>query len=281
MARRVDAAAADPPADLQARRENLCRLLPARHLQTLDEAADFLRDRALLTILPGSALPSLFGACDPPADPEARGFGRYPADKWWWDLALAERPRFHRLRVYRGKGLLVDDRLLPVLDPLCSADLAHAERGGYGTEAAAVVAHLRAAGVSLLEDVKEELGFEPKMLRALRDRLERRGAVVSREVRLEAKGGGHRHTSELRLWDDVYGADAQSGPPGPPGLPGLVIAGVRAAVLAPEKEPPSWFSWPADAALVNGLVEDGWLVRPARGWLAVPEEETRERAVQG
>ena len=224
----------------------------------------------MLTILPGSALPSLFGACAPPADPEAKGFGRYPEDKWWWDMALVERPGVHRLRIHRGKGLIVDDRLLGVLDPLCSDDLLRAEHGDYGTEAAVLVAHLRTAGPSILEDVKQELGFEPKMLRGLRDRLERGGAVVSREVRLEAKGGGHRHTSELRRWDQVYPGGAGRGDTDEAGLPGLVVAGVRAAVLAAEQEPRSWFSWPVDAALVEQLVGNGRLIRPAPGWLATP-----------
>jgi hypothetical protein len=267
MAPRGHATLADPPAELRAGRDRLCRLLPELHLQTLDEAVEFLTDRAMLTVLPDSALPSLFGACDPPDDPEARGFARWPADKWWWDMALVQRPGVYRLRIHRGKGLFVSDALLPVLEPLCSADLAHAEGGGYGPEAAAVTAHLRAAGVSLVEDVKEELGLAPKTLRGLRDRLERRGAVVSREVRVAAKSGGHRHTSELALWDQVYpGGEDRSGPVG---LPGLVAAGVRAAVLAPEQEVQSWFSWPVDATLVDELVEAGRLMRPAPGWLAV------------
>jgi hypothetical protein len=51
-----------------------------------------------------------------------------------------------------------------------------------------------------------------------------------------------------------------------------VVACVRAAVLAPETEPARWFSWKPrpDTALVDRLVEDGRLVRPAPGWVGVP-----------
>ena len=50
------------------------------------------------------------------------------------------------------------------------------------------------------------------------------------------------------------------------------MAGVRAAVLAPEREVSKWFSWRWywEDGLVDGLVEQGRLIRPEDGWLAVP-----------
>jgi hypothetical protein len=49
----------------------------------------------------------------------------------------------------------------------------------------------------------------------------------------------------------------------------LLLAGVRAAVLAPEREVRKLFSWPFEAALIEQLVASGQLRRPAPGWLAI------------
>src|SRR5439155_14620161 len=162
-----------------------------------------LADRGMLTTTPTCHLPSLFGACEPPADPAARGFARLPADKWWWDSSLAERPGVHRLKVLRGKVLLVDAGLVALLRPLCGGSLAAAATGELGGLAARLVEHLRAAGPSLLDDARGELGLDTKAMRQARQVTESRGAVVSREVTVPARNGGHRHTSELRRWDQT------------------------------------------------------------------------------
>jgi hypothetical protein len=256
---------------LAARRDHLCRLTPERHLESLEEAVEFVADRQMLTLLPDCSLPSLFGACDPPEDPAARGFARWPEDKWWWDMALAGTPGIRRLRIHRGKGLFVSAALLPVLDPLCGEELRRAEAGERGEAAAVLVHHLDAAGPSLIDDVKEELGLDARVLRALRDRLEPWGAVVSREVRVPAGQGGHRHTSELSRWDQVFSPTAP--PSGPGGLGELVVAGVRAAVLAAEAEVRTWFTWPVQPSLVDGLLRAGRLASPAPGWLAAGPAE--------
>ena len=50
----------------------------------------------------------------------------------------------------------------------------------------------------------------------------------------------------------------------------LLGAGLRAAVLAPERDLTRWFSWrwqlPADAS--DQLIDRGLAVQPAAGWLA-------------
>ena len=46
-----------------------------------------------------------------------------------------------------------------------------------------------------------------------------------------------------------------------------MVAGVRAAVVAPERELSSWFPWWEDD-LVERLVREGRLVRPEDGWVA-------------
>ena len=81
-----------------------------------------------------------------------------------------------------------------------------------------------------------------------RAELERCGALVSRSIVYEDP---HRHTSELARWDQVVPEASGGG-----GVANLIVAGVRAAVVAPEKELRRWFSWWDDAVL-----EDERLVR--------------------
>lgn len=238
-------------ADLEARRAHELRLTPDRALESLDEAAAWLQERGMLTLMPCCSLPSLFAAChEEPYAAGKRGFAQWPKTKYWWGVALGEREGAHRLRVQRGKGLIVSDRVARLCDPLCRAALADAEAGALGPDAARVLAHLDAAGPSLLEELQEELALEPRALKRVREPLERVGAVVSRQVVVEP----HRHTSQLSRWDQLFPA------PSPGGMEELVAAGVRAAVLAPEREVGTWFSWPVGDA-VERLVAEGRLTR--------------------
>ena len=83
-----------------------------------------------------------------------------------------------------------------MIDPLCRAALDKA-----GTSP--LVTHLTAAGPSLVDDLLVELGVPSADLRKMRTPLERAGAVVSRSVTVPTADGGHRHTSELRLWTQL------------------------------------------------------------------------------
>jgi hypothetical protein len=49
-----------------------------------------------------------------------------------------------------------------------------------------------------------------------------------------------------------------------------VVAGAKAAVVCPEREPERWFSWKWrwEDGLIDRLVSAGQLVRPEPGWLA-------------
>ncbi|MDP9308419.1 MAG: hypothetical protein M3P15_08940 [Actinomycetota bacterium] len=122
--------------------------------------------------------------------------------------------------------------------------------------------HLAEAGPSNIEDLQVELGLKPKELKSLRAPLERCGAIVSRSLAVTA-GHGHTHTSELMRWDQVHpGAGAVDIRP-QHSFGDLLVAGVRAAVVAPERELKRWFSWQWywDDALVDELVSEGRLVR--------------------
>jgi len=90
--------------------------------------------------------------------------------------------------------------------------------------------------------------------------LERSGALVARSVVHEKP---HRHTSLLARWDQRFPEPSEGG-----GLAELLVAAVRAAVVAPERELSRWFPWWEDG-LADRLVSDGRLVRPADGWVAV------------
>jgi hypothetical protein len=245
--------------ELQERRAWECRLTPDRALETLDDAEAFLRDRGLLTRTTDCALPSLFEAChEDPYAPDKPGFGQWPVTKWWWGGALARRPGVHALKVHRGKNLFVTDETAALLDPVCRSELARMEADA--PDWARLLRHLAAAGPSTLEDLQHELSLRPKELKATRFPLELCGAVVSRQV---AAGEGD-YVTELARWDQVV----PESPGG--GVEDVVVAGVHAAVLAPEREVARWFSWRWlwRDDLVDGLVASGRLTRPAPGWLA-------------
>jgi hypothetical protein len=242
--------------ELRERRAFECRLSPDRALESLDEAEEFLLDRGLLTRTADSALPSLFEAChEEPYAPDSPGFGQWPRTKfpWFGELGARGHPV---VAVHRGKNLLVAPEVVRMLDPICRAEL---ERLGDDP----LLRHLAEAGPSELEDLQLELGLKPKELKALRSPLERCGAIVSRSIVYEEP---HRHTSELQRWDQLVPEPLEGG-----GLAELVIAGVRAAVLAPEREVAKWFSWRWywEDDLVDRLVAEGRLARPEDGWLTV------------
>lgn len=251
--------------ELEERRGFLCRLTPDRALASVEEADEFLRDRGLLTRTADSALPSLFAAChEEPYKAGSRGFGSWPRTKYPWYSELARRPDVHELRVHRGKSILFTDETLPLVDPLCRAELARHEDD-------LLVRHLATAGPSTLDDVQVELDLAPKELKAFRARLERVGALVSREVRVEL-GGRHRHTSELLRYDQAYPEPVAA----PGGIEHLLVAAVRAGVVVPEREVRSWFSWPVEEDLVERLVDGERLLRPAPGWVTAPASASPE-----
>lgn len=232
------------------KREHDCRLTPDRALETLDDARAFLEERGLLTLTPDCALPSLFGACHEEPYSDAPGFGSWPKTKYWWGGRLDALAT----RLHRGKTLYLAPRVAALIDPLCRSELARAESGEHGDDAARVVAHLADAGPSLVEELKEEAGLDKRT----RHRLEKFGAIVSRGVVLERP---HRHTSELRRWDQAVTV-ATRGSEDP--LRELLVAGVRAAVVAPEREALRWFTWPVP----KEALDDERLVRPEPGWVA-------------
>jgi hypothetical protein len=254
-----------PRADLEglrAERTHACRLTPDRALHTVQEAAAWVRERGIVTIVPDCSLPSLFLAChEPPYRAGSRGFGLWPRTKYPWAVELTTHPGIHGLKIHRGRRVLVSDAVAAILDPLCRAAVEAAA-------ASPLVAHLRAAGASLVEDLQVELGVSAAELRRMRAPLERSGAIVSRSVTVPARTGGHRHTSELRLWPpaELPGPLANGSPA--TALDDLAVAGVRAAVLAPEDEVARWFSWRVPRGVVQRLVDRGRLHRPSRGWVA-------------
>jgi hypothetical protein len=116
--------------------------------------------------------------------------------------------------------------------------------------------HLAEAGPSPAEDLRVELELKPKELKKLRSPLERCGVLVGR----------HELEHEVMRWDQLFPEPAG----GSGELDDLVVAGVRAAVVAPEPQLRRWFSWPwrFPDDLVERLVASGRLERPAPGWIA-------------
>jgi hypothetical protein len=248
-------------AELIERRAFECRLTPDRALESVDEAEAFLRDRGLLTRTADCALPSLYEACHEAAyQPGGAGFATWPATKWPWFGELTERG-YLCVAVHKGKNLLVSHEIAVMLDPICRAetDRMRAEDPGWRR----LLDHLAAAGPADIEDLRTELGLKRQELKALRYPLERCGAIVARSAEVTA-GEGHAHSSELSRWDQAYHRPSGTPAEDPAeALTDLLVAAVRAAVIAPEAELRRWFSWRWywTDTLVDDLIRGGRLRR--------------------
>jgi hypothetical protein len=245
---------------LRERRAFECRLTPDRALGTLAESEEFLRDRGLLTRTPDCALPSLYEAChEDPYQAGGRGFASWPATKWAWFGELAGRG-YLIAGVHRGKNLLVSREAAGLLDPICRAEITRMRAADPGWRR--LLDHLAAAGPCVLDDLRLELRLKRQELNALRSPLERCGAIVARSVEVTV-GEGHQHTSDLSRWDQAWPGDGEAAAEPARALADLIVAGVRAAVVAPERELRRWFSWQWywPDTLIDDLVRDGRLHR--------------------
>lgn len=255
-------------ADLRVRRAIECRLVPGRALRSLDEADEFLRDRGLLTRTTDCALPSLYEAChEDPYRPGRPGFATWPAEKWPWFGELAGRG-YLATSVHRGKNLLVSSEAAALLDPICRAEIERMR--GFDRDWRRLLDHLAATGPSSIDDLRTELGLKRQELKALRSPLERCGAIVSRSAEVTT-GATEQHSSVLARWDQAWPAGGGTGSGPGEALRDLVVAGVRAAVVAPEAEPRRWFSWQWywTGTLIDDLVRAGRL-RRVDGYLTAP-----------
>src|SRR5215467_3749639 len=143
-------------ASLEARRNRDCRLTPNRALKTLDEAAEFLGERGMLTRMPDSALPSLFGAChEKPGRQGGRGFDLWPRTKWIWSFQLTQRPGTLLTKLHRGKSLYLSIDAARFFDPLVRQSIASATG-----DDAVFLRHLGKHGESSLDDLEVELGWD-------------------------------------------------------------------------------------------------------------------------
>jgi hypothetical protein len=262
-------------AALQRRRQDECRLSAGLALETFDDAAAFLDDRGMLTRTPDCSLPSVFAACqEEPYRTGGKGFAGWPATKWWWAGALEATDGVTVLKVHNGKNLLLSPRVLQLADPICRAELDRLVTQPIRSEedrlTRRLLDHLAEAGPSSSESVQVELNLHSRALRSLRHPLERCGALVSRQA-VVPTGGGHLHTAELCRYDQLVPTPLVNGLDPFEAFEELVVAGVRAAVLAPERELIRWFSWRwyARTDLVERLLSDGRLVRIDDGLVAL------------
>jgi len=224
----------------------------------------------LLTRTPDASLPSLFEACHEEAYREGgRGFASWPKTKYSWAGELEARPDVTSLKIHSGKSLLVTSETLAIVDPICRAELAR--MAAADREWRRLLDHLADGGPATLETIQEEMGLHPRELKALRYPLERCGAIVSRQVVVPVgENTGHLHSSELTRYDQIVPDPLGDRDP-PEAMKEIIVAGVRAAVIARENELRRWFSWRWYFApdLVQELVETRRLSRPAAGWVAL------------
>ena len=245
--------------DLERRRAIECRLTPDHALGTIKEAAGFLAERGMLTRMPDCALPSLFGAChEEPARPGGRGFDLWPKTRWIWSFQLARLPGVLHTKLHRGKSLYLSTEGARVFDPLVRRVIADASGDDL-----LLLSHLAEHGASMSADLELELGWDRKRLKRSRQRLERVGALVSDGLVFDDDSNGY--FAPLRRWDQVFA----HGVAAPEPLADVVVAGVRAAVFAPEANLRTWFSWPIPVGMVDRLVGSGRLARPKPGWLTI------------
>lgn len=199
-----------------------------------------------------------------PYDATKKGFASWPKTKWTWGGELAEREGVYETKLHRGKTLFLSPDAARAADPLCRAALQQAESGD--DDAARLLRHLAAAGPSTVADIKAELGLEAATLRRVREPLERVGAIVSKGITIDDSKGGHRHSSVLSRWDQVWRRPWKTSEA--TALAELVLTGVRAAVVTHEDEVRHWFSWAVARQDIADLVASGRLLRPAPGWIA-------------
>lgn len=248
--------------ELQSRRALACRLTPDRALADVDQAAAFLADRGMLTRFPDCALPSLFGAChEQPSRPDGRGFDLWPRTKWVFSFQLTQQRGTVLTKLHRGKSLYLSVDAAPAFDALVRRAIEEAS----GDEAT-LLEHLEANGPSAPDDVLLELRWTRERLKRVRGRLEKVGAVISEGLVFEDVTTWH--FAPMRRWDHVVKKSKRrvSDPFGE-----VVVAGVKAAVVAPESDIKSWFSWPIPDGTVQRLVDEGRAVRPAPGLVALAD----------
>jgi hypothetical protein len=251
--------------ELQEQRADECRLVAERALQSLEDAESFLHDRRLLTRTADCSLPSLFKAMhEEPYAAGTGGFGSWPRTKYPWSFQLSSKEHVYTLKIHRGKTLYLSEEAARLVDPICRAEIERLQEAEERCDR--LLRHLASAGPSLVEDIQVELSLSSPELKDVRSLLERCGAVATRAVIVPARSGGHRHQGELVRWDQVFTDTVTAAPD----LGPLVVAGVRAAVVVPEREPRRWFSWTWrwEDDLVERLLDRGELVRPEPGWLA-------------
>ena len=199
-------------------------------------------------------------AChEDPYKPGSSGFATWPATKWPWFGELAGRG-YLAPAIHCGKNLLVTSEVAGLADPICRAEIERmrAADRGWGR----LLDHLAAAGPSSIDDLRTELRLKRQELKQLRSPLERCGVIVARWAPAVGDREQQRPT-ELARWDQAYpGTGAPAADPGA-AFRDVLVAGVRAAVIAPEAELRRWFSWPWywTGSLVDDLVREGRLRR--------------------
>jgi hypothetical protein len=165
-----------------------------------------------------------------------------------------------------GHVLLVTGSLFASIAPLCLRELGRADAGEYGADAQHLVRFLDSAGATVLGDARAALGWSSQTMARTRTPLESVGAVVSDDIELPARKGGHIHTSRLSRVDQLVTVDQPSSIE--IAHRHLLTTAVGAAVVAPRKEVERWFPWPATAAL-DALIADGTLHMTDSHWLSV------------
>lgn len=254
--------------DLQVLRLKLHRLQPARPLRDARAAAAFVRGRRLVLAVGRSSLPMLAEAI----------IGAPLAGSW---MAHPQVFRIHRilggLRRYRlpaaplilGRETIFDPSLGPAVERLA----------GDPARRAAVCAHLPPLARRLLDEVEEKGLVRMDQWTAPAREARRARLLLVRHLlvqSLEAHTAAGYHTAMVRPWTRSVLAKRFSVDAArmtlEEALDEILLAAVRSAVLAPEREVRRWL--PASRDRVEALARRGALTRiPGGGspWLTCPQ----------
>lgn len=213
--------------------------------------------------MPDCALPSLFGAAhEEPSRAGGKGFDLWPKTRWVWSFQLTQQPGVILTKLHRGKSLYLSTEAARAFDPLVRGVI----EAATGDERK-LLDHLGAHGDSMADDIEVELGWDRKRLKLVRGRLQNMGGVISHG--LVFKDASDWFFAPMRRWDQVVPKPKASGDPYAP----LALTAVRAAVLAPESDVRSWFSFRIPTTTLDDLVAAGRLTRPAPGLIALAARE--------
>ncbi len=230
-------------------RAYLHRLTPDRALNTVEEAARFVREIGVVLLSPYRYLPSLFAAAQgQPFKPGFGGFGQWPAHAWWWDREISALPDVVTLKLIRGRTTFAASKAWPAIDAAVRGRIPEK----FGEFECDLIAELQERGATPSRELNLVRGYGragTKRLQKARDTLERRALLLSRPI----IHGDHLHDSLLELWETRFPEPMSEAR----GIEPLLLTCLQvSAGPVPVEEVFAWIAWPKNQlqSLIRELI---------------------------